>query len=259
MSSANSQIMFTALKIPVDRKLLEKDENGYYKVTLGAFNCFNSANEFYVLKGIEELFKESSSLMRRIQNGYLRGEVGHPQFIPGMTTAQYYARNLRIDIENVSHTIKTVALRPTTIPSGLPGKGNHVAVDGWVKPSGVKGDGLQKELDDPDANVAFSIRCFTQNVDVGGVTEKEVMQIITWDWVLEPGIKAANKFDRLNDKAITVESIDILSFSAEEFMSTGRFPTDLYLGLESADERALVDELRTKIQANSSMDFLSRW
>jgi hypothetical protein len=177
-----------------------------------------------------------------------------------MTTAQYYARNLRIDLENVSHTIKKLALRKTNIPCGLPGRGNQVAVDGWVKPSGVKGDGLQKELDDPDANVAFSIRCFTQNTNVNGVTEKEVMQIITWDWVLEPGIKSANKFDRLNDKTIAVESLDILSFSAEEFMQTGQFPSGMMLGLESADERALADELRAKIAVSSSrVDFLKKW
>jgi len=44
-----SEVVFTTVKSNGDNRKLEKDDNGYYKVTLGALNVFNSANQYYEL------------------------------------------------------------------------------------------------------------------------------------------------------------------------------------------------------------------
>jgi len=254
------KLVFSSIDIMPDKKYFEKDADGYYKVTLGAFNCFNSAGEFYLLNGVEEILTNSSGVfLRRIKSGSLKGEVGHPPFIPGMTSGQYYARNMRIDMENVSHNIREVSLVPTALPSGITSKGNTVMVDGWVKPAGPKGDALKQDMDDPNVNVAFSIRCITHNTVIGGVTHKELESIITWDWVLEPGIKIANKFDRLNKTGISIESRDICDIDMDLLMNSGKLPSMVTLGLEDEASLALTNELIRKVQRNQSLSNLTKW
>ena len=253
--SSNS-IIFTILKTNVANKQTEIDSNGYYKVTLGAFNTFNSSGSFYLADGVRDLIENKSSILhKRLTKGYLNGEMGHPAFVPGMTRDQFFTRNLYIDQSNVSHHIKEIILTPTNIDSGMPGKGNVLRVDGWIKPAGPHGELLKQALDNPDQNVAFSIRSFTEDSISNGRTIKKLLNIITWDWVLEPGIKLANQWD-----TISLESNEILRLDIDELVKNGQFMDNVGISNESEDIKSILEEtISNKRMSNNCNDLLLKW
>ena len=69
-----------------------------------------------------------------------------------------------------------------------------VAIRAKLRPSGPKGDYLQKSLDNPKENTCFSIRSFTENKLIMGRMNKVVKTIVTFDNVNEPGIHIAEKY-----------------------------------------------------------------
>ena len=254
--SAN-EIVFSAVKTNAKNNKLEQDKNGYYRVTLGAINALNHNGDAYLATGVKELIENSSNtLARRLKNGYLKGEAGHPVYETGMSKAEYFARNLRIDLTLVSHHIRDIILTPTDKHSGVGGIGNQILVEAWIKPSGPHGEALKAMLDDPDQNVAFSIRCFTKDEVVGGVNCKTIMQIITWDWVLEPGISLANKWDKLSLESLTDMSFNMHKL-ANDSLDLNQAVT---ISLESADQRDIAKELLTKYKSNENKyAFITKW
>lgn len=172
---------------------LKKDENGYYDVVLGAFDYFNSRKDFYPFAPAKRMFEESSNLMRRISNGALRGECGHPRRQPGQSMPEFINRILDIYEPNTACHFREVWIDDES----MKGEGGRpiIAVRAWVKPSGPMGPALQKALDNPHENVCFSIRSLTRDVQTPqGTFIKNIAEIITWDWVNEPGINIANKY-----------------------------------------------------------------
>lgn len=201
----------TAYK-PSNTASIEKDDKGYYKVRLGAFNVYNSGKAFYTSDGVKDLINNPNSFFwRRLKKGYLYGEMGHPGMKPGMTMSEFMNRNATIDMTNIAFHIRDVILRETNEKVTVTGNhGNVVIMEGWIKPSGPKGPLLQEALDNPDRNVAFSVRSLSKDTNVNGVIVKKTVAILTWDWVVEPGINNANTFDMLNNKVINTESVDNL-------------------------------------------------
>jgi hypothetical protein len=252
------KIVFSAVKVHATNKTLEKDANGYYKVILGGFNTFNGSGDFYLFDGVEDLVENKSHVLsRRLKSGYLHGERGHPVFQMGMTKAQFYSRNLRIDIGNVSHHIRDIEFIKTDEDSGLGDGSKFVRVEAWVKPSGEHGDQLLKALENPDQNVAFSIRCFTKDEVINGVNIKKVLQIITWDWVIEPGIAKANEWHKLSMESYDLMEIDLASLVADDGVGIAEC---FNCSLEDADERALTTEIITTVKENSTdLSVLKRW
>lgn len=181
---------------------LKCDADGYYPMVLGALDFFNSAGAFYPNgASAKELFKASSSFMRRVAAASLRGEYGHPRLQPGMTQRDFMMRCSDILETNVSHHIKTVWLDYTSVkgPNGQP----CIAIMGLVRPAGPMGVYLKESLENPEENVCFSIRSFTRDVMQGGVVHKHLLNIVTWDYVNEPGISVATKW-----KSPALESLD---------------------------------------------------
>lgn len=246
-----SKVIFTTIKSNSDNRKLKKDENGYYYITLGALNIFNSANQFYKYDdAVKDLFLNSSSVFnRRLKAGYLKGELGHPKLTPGMTREEYFARNLRILETNVCAHIKEVVIEETDEDSGFGDGSKIIRVSGWVKPSGPHAAALERDLENPDVNVAFSIRCVTNNSIVAGVVVKQIRQIITWDWVTEPGISMANKWTKLG-----IESMDICELDLEDISNgDGNINECFNCSLEDATERDLVKEI-----INNSKDDIAK-
>jgi hypothetical protein len=186
--------------------------------------------------------------MRRLKAGNLKGEVGHPKYLPGMTRDQYYNRNMKIYETNTCFHIRDIILEPTDIDSGYDGD-KVVMIKGWIKPSGPKGDALKKDLDNPDVNVNFSIRSFTKNEVISGVTVKRIAQVVVWDWVTEPGIPYATKW-----KSLGIESIDRFDMSIEDLSDNhGGINKCLECSLESEDikvmTKLLIDSM-AKLNSN---------
>ena len=239
-----SSITFGIVKTAAQNKQLKTDDNGYYYVTLGAINCFNSGGQFYLQDGVKDLIENQSNLFaRRLASGYLHGEMDHPQMRAGISSHDFLLRNLKIDHANISHHIKSVEMKPSDEDSGLPGKGNIIKVMGWVKPAGPKGSLLKESLDNDDANTSFSIRCLTSDTPVQGTIVKRIVQIITWDWVMEPGIKTANKWN-----TAAMETLDLFTFVPEDlerYLKTINKPSN-QLSREDSNVKTMLSELTSK-------------
>lgn len=237
-------IIITTIKSKYDNRTLKPDDDGYYSVILGAVNAFNSAGEFYDADGVAELItSDSSRLYQSLKYGALKGEIGHPSLEPGMSKQAFYARNMKIKLHLTSHHIKELRIIETHRPSGVPGKGNYVIIKGKVKPSGPYGDALKKALDNPEENVSFSIRCFTINTYVNGVTIRKISQIITWDWVNEPGIDDASKWKTLGIEELAIDTRDICSINMDELSDGDNISDCFNCALETNDERSITREL----------------
>jgi len=172
---------------------LKRDADGYYEVVLGALDVYNFSGQFYPSTGVKELFQESSSFVRRVRRAALRCEYGHPKRDPGMSMPEYANRLTQIWEHMVCCHIKDVWLDTQKVkdPSGRV----VIAIMGKIRPAATPyGLALEKQLENPHENVCFSIRAVTHDVMVRGRYEKNIKEVITWDYVNEPGIAAANKF-----------------------------------------------------------------
>lgn len=211
MNGMRASYSCTALNGTNKAGILKPDADGYYTVVLGALNFYNSGGQYYPFDSAKELFAESSSLQRRINNGCLKGECGHPKRAPGMSFRDYLSRILNIEETNVSHHIRRVWIDDQNVKDK---NGNRIiAVMGELRPAGQHGPALKDALDNKHENVCFSIRSLTNDVvDASGRTNKNITQIVTWDWVTEPGIYVANKYafptlEGLEDVTITFETL----------------------------------------------------
>ena len=207
-----NNIRFTCTALAGKNKIgnVPVDKDGYRDMVVGGLNMFNSAGQWYDYEGAKALFESSSTFMRRVARGALRGEVGHPRQTPGQSDDRFINRVLDIDETNVCVHFKEIYLDFDKLKStdGKP----VIAIMAKLKPSGAKGDFLQKQLDNKDENVCFSIRSFTKDYYNKGIYTRELKNIVTFDYVNEPGISIANKYQApalecLSDKALTKVSI----------------------------------------------------
>ena len=180
---------------------LKQDDNGYYEMIVGGLDVYNSAGQLYVFEEAKKLFEESGSLLRRVKRGVLRGEYGHPKLQPGMRMEDFMARALVIDEQLCCCHHREIWLDFDRVKdeNGKP----VIAMMSKVAPSGPFGGALEKSLKNPNENVCFSIRGFTDDFREQGVTKRVLKQIITWDYVNEPGISHAEKY-----KSPSLESMD---------------------------------------------------
>lgn len=191
---ALNKINFTCTTLHGTNKqgILKPDENGYYTMPVGGLNVFNSAGEFYTYEGAKEIFSESSIFMRRVKTGCLKGESGHPKPLPGQSQESYIQRILSIDERNVCAHFSEIWLDFTNVKDSS-GK-QIIAIMAKVAPSGPNGDALQKSLNNPKEEVCFSIRAFTEDIRVGGINQRALKEVISFDNVTEPGISIAKKY-----------------------------------------------------------------
>jgi len=235
--------------------ILKPDENGYYTVILGALNVYNSAGEYYKAEGALELFKSSSHLMRRIESGALYSELGHPKKLPGMTNQDYYNRIITLNENNLCGHISEITL-DHNYGKEHPEYNNPdmIAIIGKVKPSGEKANALELSLSNPKENTAFSVRGLTENEYVNGRIERVLTNIITWDFVVEPGIHIANKAcsPSLEDFLVN-ETIDI-TLNKKVFKSISESSNEVFA---TEDSKYIYEEIYKSLYCSKSK--LSSW
>ena len=174
--------------------IMTPDSDGYYTVMVGALNTYNSAGEYYTAEGSVQLFQNSSHFARRIKNGALYAELGHPKKTPDMSMEQFYSRVISIEETNICGHFSEI-----TLDLQFGKKNPHlknpdlIGIVAKVKPAGPKATALQLALENPKQNCAFSIRGLTENKYVNGRTERRLTNIITFDFVTEPGIATSDK------------------------------------------------------------------
>lgn len=226
---ADHVIRFTATTLPVGKQgKLTADENGYYTVVLGGLNAYNSSNELYTLKGVEQMFTSNSVLMRRVREGCLKIELGHPEFKPGMKKEEYFSRIERIDQKNVCGYIAEMWLDYENYRN--PDGSKMVAIIGKVCPSGPHGQSLKESLERAGENVCFSVRSFTEDFQERGKYIRVIRRLITFDLVIEPGIYNAKKFF-----SPALESIVDISYTREMLNKIANMPVLEGVGMESAN------------------------
>lgn len=206
---------------------LSPDPNGYYQVVLGAFDFYNESGAYWPYEKAKHLFESSSSFMRRLNNGQCRGELGHPRQEPGMSYQDYVSRILQIHEDKVTHHIKRCWIDTEALKDGQ--QRRIVAVLGEIKPSGPYGNVLRESLQNPDENVAFSVRSLCEHAAQNGRMEKHMKTLVTYDYVNEPGIRIATKY---SSPALETLTDDIL-IVPQVLASLDQQP-ELVSGLESS-------------------------
>jgi len=170
-----------------------KDEDGYYKILLGGFNTYNRSGIYYRIKDPNSLLENNTILRRRVTEGTLRSEEEHPVY-NGMNNNEIISRTIFLDSTRVCGHIKSVIF----VDTGRCEKGwdgyNITYVYGWVKPTGPFGNILKEQLDNPNENVAFSVRSLVKQKYIGTTLVRDVLDVSTWDHVFEGGIAKANQW-----------------------------------------------------------------
>lgn len=187
-------VMFSCVSLAGTNKVgtLKQSSDGYYTMVVGALNMFNSGGAFYPYEAVKELFQQSSQFMRRIGRGALRGEYGHPVMQVGQTKDEFAARCMRIDEKFVCVHHRKIWLDFDNVKdaNGRP----VIAIMSELTPDGPYASYMERTLQNPSANVCFSVRSFTKDTWKGGVLEKVLKTVITWDYVNEPGLAIAEKY-----------------------------------------------------------------
>ena len=175
---------------------LKKDKDGYYLVTFAALNFFNAAGIFYDYDLSKGVFEQNDPFMRKLLGGKLYSEVehpeppikdpNHPQFMDA-----YIGRNRHVDLRNVCGHIRNISIDP--IDEKCNGKVVYV-ITGWIRPEGVHAAVLKSLLDNPAANVCFSLRSIINDRPVNGVRTRQIEELITFDLVSEGGLSKATKY-----------------------------------------------------------------
>lgn len=192
------RLLFTSTRLRVSGKqgILKPDAEGYYTQPIGAFNCINSLGELYTKENISSIFESSSDLMRKIENGKLFGEWGHPNMLPGENNNQFMNRACSINDKDTCVFWNKVWAEDKVSPEmqayGVPK--DAIVIMGRLKPHGAKWEALERSLQDPNVNTTFSGRFLTRDFVERGKVHVIVESVITWDAVTEQGIPAAEKW-----------------------------------------------------------------
>lgn len=186
-------IMFTCTSLNGTNKagILPVDENGYRTMAVGGLNVYNSAGIWYTAEGAKQLFNESSQLKRRIKRGVLRAEVGHPKQGDRQSMDSYMQRILTIEETNVCAHFSDIWL---DFDNYTGPEGPIVAIMAKVCPGGPKADALERSFNNPKENVCFSIRALSQDTYINRKAARVLKNIVTFDYVNEPGISIAEKY-----------------------------------------------------------------
>ena len=172
--------------------LIKPDKHGYYRMLVGALNFHNCVGIYYQYETSKVMFEESGTFMRKMKAGNLYGEREHPEWLPGWSFDDYANRLRQIDGRNVSHHIRSVELDFGEKNS----RGDEIVlIYADVKPDRDHGPALKAGLENPHQNVCFSLRSLVSDVRRGSGLDRTIDELITFDWVTEPGISKAMKWN----------------------------------------------------------------
>ena len=182
---------------------LKPNEYGYRRCCVGAMNYHNASGIYYNWERSKAAFDSSSDFMRRVTKGNLYGELEHPEWEPGWSYEEFVHRVRMIDGRNISHHISEIEFDFGEVNT----KGQTVIVIyAMIKPDRDKGVFLESAFQNPCQNVCFSIRSLvTDRRIAGGKIDRQVDLPVTFDWVSEPGIDKAEKW-----QAPGLESLDFI-------------------------------------------------
>ena len=235
---------------------LKPDSDGYYTVVLGALGVGNSEGEFYSNTPTSRAtFSVGSLLFKRISEGRLNGEEGHPDPSNHTSFRSYISRAKVIKEDRKAFHIRKIWLQDIEYQ----GK-KTVGIMGEIIPSGIFGPSLEKSLNNPHENVCFSGRFFSNLSERGGIKQREIHTCITFDRVSDSGIAMANKY-----ASPSLESIGDTIILKEELEKEIEFEAKNRAGIVSMESNGgisantLYEELGFKSQSNKNDNASMKW
>lgn len=207
------------------------DKDGYYTLVVGGLECGNNTNShYYTSQDVIQLFASGSLLHRRLQQGVVRAEVGHPKMRQDESMEQFCQRLCDIDLNNTCAHFRKIWLDMDYGKNNPHLKNpNLIAIMAEVKPEGGRGFILKEALENEHANIFFSIRSISDQKYVNGRWVRTIGDVITFDLVNEGGITVANKWD-----SPACESADFILPVTQSFIKKVMENTKETASMESA-------------------------
>lgn len=259
------------------RGILKPMEPGgeYYRLNAGGFNIPNRGGIVYRFNEyLRECMREDSDLNRRVSEGQVQMELGHPpQYFYEMINGVMVRTNIT-DLFQWIHRLRTI-LDPNVcgfirkiIWEMTGGENDPIYNYIEARPFGVHKQVFKDSLEDPDINTAVSVRTVTKPQKVGH-TSREVDYFSTYDLVIEQGMinackhRTAGLEDYLST-ALAEPNPATVNTTVEEFF----FVCDTTLRSERALERfggmesfkninSMLDVLKAQYRDNTKVNLVS--
>jgi len=228
------------------------ESNGTYKLIVGALNYLSGNGCYYEYsEETAALYGKDSALQQQAYNGQQLSEKEHP-VLKGMGKKQAFERFTSFDKNNMTNYITEYEVVKSDEVCKLYGKPVYYIV-ATIAPAGPYAAELITALEDPEKDVAFSVRSFSKRSVVNGVVHKKQYRIIGYDNVNMPGIAIATKKHSIA-KGIYAAPVTI---DAESYDYT---LTDTDIESILKDSGDLFDDIDTesgKRMMNETLTFLS--
>lgn len=234
---------------------IKRLDNNYVLVVLGALEYPNSGGAVYDEGSGKEFFKSTSSTMRRIAQGVMYGELGHPPQRECKNYDDYVERIHTILEKNVAIHIRKAYLDYNYVtPDGR----KCIAIMGEICPDGPHAAVVERKLNNPHCNLAFSIRSMATDKFVRGRKRKYLDNIITWDVVNEPGLDLATKFNSPSCESFTVETTPVRPDVIERLVERSKRDG---VAVESAllDTAKVLSHLKASERLRNNSSFAQSW
>lgn len=172
--------------------VIKPDKLGRYELVIGAFNACNKAGIKYIFDGANKILNNpSSELNRKISEGKLYGERGHPKSF-GLKKNEYAERWGTVLESNSAWQIHEFKLSQQLAKNSA-GE-SMVVVTGYLVPWGDSAESIRQSFASPTMNTAASVRSIANQGMVAGIFMRDIVNLITWDNVFDNGMDGAEKF-----------------------------------------------------------------
>jgi hypothetical protein len=166
-----------------DMRAVKPDSNGVYKgLPLGVIGqASRNGSEYDVESMVFALSNPASIFYKKLTEGNLRGEYGHPV----VKDKSDIIRIAQVDPKCISHAITGIQTKK--------GEG-YTMIYGDIKPCGPYGKYLKETLEDDQLTTSFSLRslCDKPTTKPGNIQYKVVRALVTFDAVDMPGFEMAS-------------------------------------------------------------------
>jgi len=191
--------------------VIKPNKDGIYKIIVGGLNIY-SPNGFYYkyTKKIEKILTSGTFKLKLDANKIL-SEDDHPNFSIYPTEKAVVERMLSINESNAVAAIVNIEVKKSDKIDPIFKEPLYYIIAS-IKPTGPKKQKLIDLLANPDKDICFSVRSFSDKYEKNGIVIKEQKLFITWDMVTQPGHFVAKKS---YTNGIDIESVQEITFTEE--------------------------------------------
>jgi len=191
--------------------VIEPNDKGEYKIIVGGLNIYSGNGFYYKHTPKVEKILTGGVFKMRIDAGKVKSEDGHPNFAIYTSAVQATNRMNEIDESNTLAAIVNIDVVKSNQKDPIFGNTIYYIVATMV-PEGPHKDKLIALFADPNRDLCFSVRSFSDKTKVNGIIVKEQRAFVTWDRVDAPGHAIAKK-SFTNDVSMDIESLEEITYT----------------------------------------------